>query len=134
MSTSFQVGLSAKERVENTFNSFYSMPDYYIMCAMRFEKWFKCDQVYYQDRTSEYDYNPDRGLKSQDRQHEYPCFREWYEASYSCADNILKYLIELAYAKRANHFWQEHTSSVEIRSFPTVFDSPNEPERTTYTY
>jgi hypothetical protein len=23
---------------------------------------------------------------------------------------------------------------VEIRSFPTVFDSPNEPERLTYTY
>ena len=64
MSSAFQIGLSAKERVENTFNSFYSMPDYYIMCAMRFEKWFKCDSVYYDDRTTAYDRNPDRGLKN----------------------------------------------------------------------
>ena len=44
---SFQVGLGPKQQVEQTFNSFYSMPDYYIMCAMRFEKWFKCDSVYH---------------------------------------------------------------------------------------
>ena len=36
MTSAFQVGLGPKERVQNTFNSFYSMPDYYIMCAMRF--------------------------------------------------------------------------------------------------
>lgn len=34
--TSFQVGLGPKQRVQHTFNSFYSMPDYYMMCAMRF--------------------------------------------------------------------------------------------------
>lgn len=134
MTTSWQVGLGPKERVENTFNSFYSMPDYYIMCAMRFEKWFKCDSVYYEERSTDFDRNPDRGLKNL-RQHEfYPCYKEWYESTYACADNILKYLIELAYAKRSHDFYQEDASSVEIRSFPTVFDSPSEPERTTYTY
>ena len=112
MSTAFQVGLSAKERVENTFNSFYSMPDYYIMCAMRFEKWFKCDSVYYDDRTTDYDRNPDRGFRNLKSHEFYPCFREWYEATYSCADNILKYLIELAYAMRANDVYQETSSSV----------------------
>jgi hypothetical protein len=134
VSNSFQVGLSAKERVENTFNSFYSMPDYYIMCAMRFEKWFKCDSVYYEDRSTSYDRNPDRGLKNLKLHEFYPCYKDWYEATYSCADNILKYLVELAYAKRSHDFYQADTSSVEIRSFPTVFDSPNEPERVTYTY
>ena len=44
--TSFQTGIGPKQKVENTFNSFYSMPDYYIMCAMRFDKWFRCDMTY----------------------------------------------------------------------------------------
>lgn len=48
--TSFQTGIGPKQKVENTFNSFYSMPDYYIMCAMRFDKWFRCDTVYGDDR------------------------------------------------------------------------------------
>ena len=34
--TSFQSGVGPKQRVQTTFNSFYSMPDYYMMCAMRF--------------------------------------------------------------------------------------------------
>jgi len=56
--TSFQTGLGPKQRVESTFNSFYSMPDYYIMCAMRFEKWWKCDMVYSDQRTTLFDRNP----------------------------------------------------------------------------
>lgn len=32
----FQIGLGPKQKVELTFNSFYSMPDYYMICAMRF--------------------------------------------------------------------------------------------------
>lgn len=134
MSSDFQVAIGSRELVENTFNSFYSMPDYYMMCAMRFEKWFKCDNVYYEDRYSEFDRNPDRGLKNLKLHEYYPCYKEWYETSYACADNILKYLIELAYSKRAHDFFQEDTSSVEIRSAATVYDSPSEPERITYTY
>jgi hypothetical protein len=38
------------------------MPDYYIMCAMRFEKWFRCDSTYGDDRATYYDRNPDNGL------------------------------------------------------------------------
>lgn len=57
--TSFQSGLGPKQRIENTFNSFYSMPDYYMMCAMRFEKWFKCDMIYGEDRVKSFDRNPD---------------------------------------------------------------------------
>jgi hypothetical protein len=36
VTTAFQCGIGPKQKVETTFNSFYSMPDYYIMCAMRF--------------------------------------------------------------------------------------------------
>jgi hypothetical protein len=36
VTTAFQCGIGPKQKVESTFNSFYSMPDYYIMCAMRF--------------------------------------------------------------------------------------------------
>ena len=112
VSPHFQVSLGAKESVQETFNSFYSMPDYYIMCAMRFEKWFKCDSVYNEDRATDYDRNPDRGLTNL-KQHEfYPCYKEWHEATYSCNDQILKYLTELAYSKRAHDFWAENTSSL----------------------
>ena len=72
--TSFQTGLGPKQRIETTFNSFYSMPDYYMMCAMRFEKWWRCDMVHSRDRSSKYDRNPDHGLKLKPDQH-YPCFR-----------------------------------------------------------
>ena len=134
MTTSWQVGLMPKERVECTFNSFYSMPDYYIMCAMRFEKWYKCDMVYYEERSTDYDLNPDRGFRNLKNHEYYPCYKEYYESLYACADNILKYLVELSYAKRAHDFYQEDTSWVEIRAYPTVFDSPSDPERITYTY
>ena len=73
--TSFQVGLGPKQRVQNTFNSFYSMPDYYMMCAMRFEKWWKCDVVYGKMRTTAFDRNPKRGLRDLQDHERYPCFR-----------------------------------------------------------
>jgi hypothetical protein len=46
----------------------------------------------------------------------------------------MKFLVELAYAKKAADFWEGDVSSVEIRSFPTIFDSPDAPERIQYTY
>ena len=57
----------------------------------------------------------------------YPCFREWYEASSACSDDIMRFLMELSYAKKAQDFWQGDVSNSEIRMFPTIFDSPNEP-------
>lgn len=64
----------------------------------------------------------------------YPCFREFYETRYACADNIMHFLVELAYHKKARGFLREDVSNVEIRSFPTTYDSPNDPETVTYTY
>jgi hypothetical protein len=127
--TSFQIGLGPKQRVASTFNSFYSMPDYYMLCAMRFERWWRCDQVYYDDRAVKYDHAPLIGKSKK-----YPCYREYYEAIYACADDIFKYLIELAYNKRANNFFEADYSNKEILSFPTVYDTPKAPERITYTY
>lgn len=96
--TSFQTGLGPKQRVANTFNAFYSLPDYYMLCAMRFEKWWRCDMVFHDER-DKYDHGPAVGSKT------YPCFREYYESIYACADDIFKYLVELSYAKRANDFF-----------------------------
>ena len=81
------------------------MPDYYIMCAMRFEKWFRCDTVYGRDRIKFYDRNPDHGLVDMQESDHYPCFREYYETRYACADNILNYLVELSYRKKAQGFF-----------------------------
>ena len=81
------------------------MPDYYMLCAMRFEKWWRCDEVHYQDRTTKYDRNPKHSLRNMQPEQHYPCYRDYYETTYACADNILKFLVELAYAKRAMNFW-----------------------------
>jgi hypothetical protein len=105
------------------------MPDYYMLCAMRFERWWRCDQVYYDDRVVKYDHAPLIGKSKK-----YPCYREYYEAIYACADDIFKYLIELAYNKRANNFFEGDYSNKEILSLPTVYDTPKAPERITYTY
>ncbi len=64
----------------------------------------------------------------------YPCFREWYEASYACADNIMKFLMELSFAKKAQDFWVGDVSNSEMRMFPTIYDSPKAADRITYTY
>jgi hypothetical protein len=132
--TSFQTGIGPKQKVENTFNSFYSMPDYYIMCAMRFDKWFRCDMTYGEERERHFDRNPEVGLTNMKDHDHYPCFREYYETRYACADNIFHFLVELSYHKKAKGFWRENHSNNEIRMFPTTFDSPNDPETVTYTY
>lgn len=46
----------------------------------------------------------------------------------------MRFLMELSYAKKAQDFWQGDVSNNEIRLFPTIYDSPSEPERITYTY
>lgn len=56
--------------------------------------------------------NPERGIRNLKLHEAYPCYKEWYETSYACADNILKYLTELAYSKRSQDFFAEDTSSV----------------------
>ena len=109
--TSFQAGVGPKQKVENTFNSFYSMPDYYIMCAMRFDKWYRCDTVYGDERT-QFDRNPEVGLTNMKQHDHYPCFREYYETRYACADNIFQFLNELAYFKKARGFIREDFSNV----------------------
>jgi hypothetical protein len=43
-------------------------------------------------------------------------------------------MIELSYAKRAAGFFEKDHSNVELRGFATIYDSPNAPERITYTY
>ena len=132
--TSFQAGIGPKQKIQNTFNSFYSMPDYYVMCAMRFDKWFRCDTIYGDERSKHFDRSPQIGLTNMKQEDHYPCFREFYETRYACADNIMHFLVELAYHKKARGFLREDVSNVEIRSFPTTFDSPNDPETVTYTY
>ncbi len=75
VTTSFQTGLGPKQRVQNTFNSFYSMPDYYILCAMRFEKWWRCDMSHYEKRSEKYDRSVKVGLTNMKPHEHYPCFR-----------------------------------------------------------
>jgi hypothetical protein len=42
---------------------------------MRFEKWWRCDSVYGEDRVIHYDRNPEIGLTNLKDEDHYPCFR-----------------------------------------------------------
>jgi hypothetical protein len=52
-----------------------------MICAMRFERWWRCDQVYY-NRAVKYDH-----ALLIAKSNKYPCYREYYEAIYACADD-----------------------------------------------
>lgn len=75
---SFQIGIGPKQKVEDTFNSFYGMTDYYMICPMRFNKWFRCDMTYGNDREKYFDRNPKKGRTNMKLADHYPCFREFY--------------------------------------------------------
>jgi len=95
---------------------------------LRFERWYRCDEVYY-DKRDQYDYNPD-----QSKYKHYPCYRHFYEAQYACTDDFFDFLMELAYAKQASDTFEGDWSQREIRAFPTIYDTPNKADRKTYTY
>ena len=124
----FQTAIGPKQRVETSINSNYAMSDYKYMCAARFEKWMMCDLKYY-DVRNKYDRTP---IPSNYKT--YPCFREYYEATYACADDYMRRGLELAYIRRAKNWDHGEFSNVRLRMEPTVWDTPKLPERTTYTY
>lgn len=82
---------------------------------MRFKKCWRCDNIYGEDRSVYYDRSLDVGLINLKDEDHYPCFMEWYELFYACADNIMKFLIDLSYAKKAQDFWAGDVSNHEIR-------------------
>mmetsp|Transcript_23032 Transcript_23032/g.19995 ORF Transcript_23032/g.19995 Transcript_23032/m.19995 type:complete len:183 (+) Transcript_23032:174-722(+) len=124
----FQVGPGPKQRVVTTIQSGAVMQDYYNLCALRFERWHRCDLAYY-DKRDQYDWS-----KDQKNYKHYPCFRHFYEAQYACTDDMFDFLQELAFVKRANQTFEEDWSNREIQAFPTIYDTPNKAGRKTYTY
>ena len=62
--------------------------------------------VFYDDR-HKYDYK-ENDFKN------YPCFREFYEAQYSCSDDLFEFMMELSYAKQAAGTFQEDYANWEL--------------------
>ncbi len=95
---------------------------------MRFERWFRCDLVFYDEK---YKYE---GVTEDKKYRNYPCYRHFYEAQYACTDDFFDFLMELAYAKRANDTFEEDWSNRELTATPTVYDTPNKAGRKTKIY
>jgi hypothetical protein len=88
----------------------------------------KCDLIYYEQR-SKYDRNPiPNNYKT------YPCFREYHEATYACADDFMRRGLELAYIRRARDWNNGDYSNIKLKMESTIWDAPKQPERNTYTY
>lgn len=64
----------------------------------------------------------------------YPCYLEFYEASYACNDDLFDMLLELNYIRRANDFELKDVNNLELKRRPTIYDNPKENDRRTYTY
>lgn len=118
-SNSFQTGLGPKQRARVSAMQTYSQQDYYMLCGLRFEKWFRCDLIYHDKKATKFEYQ-----KDQTQYKAYPCYREFYEANYACQDDMFDFLMELAYARRANDTWEGDHSNIELQLQPTRYDSP----------
>ncbi|EGR31120.1 hypothetical protein IMG5_117630 [Ichthyophthirius multifiliis] len=126
---SYQIGLSPRQRVVVPFNSYFSYQDHYMLCALRFERFFRCDQVFWDLRSKDFD------QKADPKQYKaYPCYRMYYETVYSCQDDMFDFLMELAYHRRANDVLEEDHANYELSLLPTFYDTPKKAEKRTYTY
>jgi hypothetical protein len=83
----------------------------------------------FHDKRGEYDWNTD-----QSKIKHYPCYRQFYEAQYACSDDLFDFLLELNYAKKANDTFTADWANMEIKAFPTVYDTPQKADRKTKTY
>eukprot|EP01017_Pseudomicrothorax_dubius_P031369 TRINITY_DN3999_c0_g1_i4.p1 TRINITY_DN3999_c0_g1~~TRINITY_DN3999_c0_g1_i4.p1 ORF type:complete len:251 (-),score=72.47 TRINITY_DN3999_c0_g1_i4:112-864(-) len=127
---SFQIGLGPKQRLGSvSAQTNFIRQDYYDLCALRFEKWWKCDSVYNDLREKKYDYRED-----QENFQSYPCYREFYETTYACMDDMFDFLMELQHAKQADDFFLEDRSNHELTLFPTKYDRPDAAKNDTLTY
>lgn len=123
------MAVGPKQRVQNTAQTNYLKEDYFDLCALRFDKWDRCDFVYYDERSTKYDH-----VKDYKNYKHYPCYREFYEAQYACSDDLFDFLMELAHQKRANGVTDYEVMNHEIKRFPTIYDSPKRTEKRTLTY
>ena len=97
-------------------------------CALRFEKWHKCDMIFH-DIRHKYDYNLD-----QTKYKNYPCYRYFYEAQYACTDDQFDFLMELHYAKQSSDTFVDERLNHELQTFAVSYDTPNKADQKTYTY
>ncbi len=63
----------------------------------------------YDLRDKKFDY-----VKDQKNYKAYPCYRQFYEATYACDDTMFDFLLELAYAKRANDTFEGNFGLIKL--------------------
>ena len=97
--------------------------DFFELCVVRFDKWFKCDRTF-------------DGLRQKFSQNNerYPCFKHFYEMQYACSDHFLNYLMELHYYRTVNNLDPEKLTNIDITSVPTLYDSNAGINRIRHTY
>ena len=97
--------------------------DYYVLCAYKFDKWFKCDMTYYNQK-----------IEFAKKKEDYPCLDHYYEAQFACADDTFEFMLELAYYRKMNNMNYEKFENDELYTFATYYDTPEPHSRIKYTY
>ncbi len=98
--------------------------DTFELCGMRFDKWYHCDIQYSHEKKAELYKNHE----------EYPCFQHFYEAQYSCSDQLFDFMLELAYARRQNQTNLYEKYNRDLTTIPTIYDTPDVNNRIKLTY
>ena len=83
------------------------------MCHLRFDHWFRCNTIFEDDK-----------IKFYQKGEKYPCSELWYETEYACADDVLDYLLEVGYYRRAAGQESKNFVNVDLMTTPSVFDEP----------
>merc|ERR1711976_446626 len=123
---SFQYGKGPKERTKTSAQTNMARIDYYELCALRFDRWYRCDLMYSDLKHTQFDY------KDKKPGNKYPCYREWYEAGYTCNDDLFDFMMELHYAKMLK-VQNPYNTNAELQQHATRWDAPDI-NRKTYTY
>ena len=106
--------------------------DYYELCALRFEKWYMCDLTYNDLQHKQFSYNNKHKNGNEKLGNQYPCYKEWYEAGYTCNDDLFDFMMELHYAKILKG-QNPYNTAAEFNYSAKRWDAPDM-NRKTYTY
>jgi hypothetical protein len=107
--------------VKTSYQQYYSMSDYYLLCSLRFDKWARCEQGL-------------ASLSLVERYKDYPCYQEYYETNYACSDSMIEHLLELQYVRTAAGLTGDEYHNSELNKHPGVYESPHREQRRPYSY
>ena len=114
-------GRKRKQYVSEQVN--YMHQDYFELCAVRFDRFSTCDLMF-----------SDKRIDFAKRGEEYPCYKYFYEAQFSCSDDMILFLMEAHFYRQMHNLDPKKFLNNELDTPPSVFDSIDVTSRAKLSY